>query len=205
MSRTRFDESLSDIDARLVAEAEADLDRLLAVEPSAEFVARVRVAISNHKVERNWAAWIKVALAAAAIVVVAAAIALRQDNPAVDGSLVVAPRMPDTVLAAPLAVVPPVTTSTQVGRVRLRPVRQVVEPEIVIDGSLGEAIRRLAAQTRGKVADPEAFEVAAPSPSASQLSVPSVILDPLNVPELVLTPADSALRGDAGSTEHQKE
>jgi hypothetical protein len=202
MSRT---ESLNDTDARVVAAAEADLDRLLAVEPSPEFVARVRVAISNNKVERNWAAWIKVALASAAIMVAAAAIALRQHNTAVDGSLVLAPRLPDTVLAAPPAVMAPVTTPTQVERVRPQPVRQVVQQQIVIDGSLAEAIRRLAAQTRGKVADPEAFEVAAPAPSGSQLSVPSVILDPLNVPELVLTPADSALRGDAGSTEHQKE
>lgn len=206
MSRTRFDDRLSDIDARLAGEVEAHLDRHLAIEPSPEFVARVRARIGRQRAERRWGAtWIVVAFASAAVIVVAAATVLRPDNPRADVRVAHGPGLPDTLLPAAPVVPMLVTASPHLAGVRPQPVRQVTEPEVLIDTSLAEAIRRVAAQARGKVAGPKAFENMGSSPSETQLSVPSVVVDPLNVPELVLPPAEAAGSGTAGSTEHEKE
>jgi len=206
MSRTRFDNRLSDSDARLAAEVEAHLDRHLAIEPSPEFVAKVRARIGRQRAERRWGAtWIAVSLASAAVIVVAAAMVLRPDHPRADVPVAHGPVLPDTLLPAPPVVLMLVTASPRLAGVRPQPVRQVTEPEVLIDASLAEAIRRVAAQARGKAAGPKAFENVGSSPSETQLSVPSVVVDPLNVPELVLPPAEAAGSGTAGSTEHQKE
>lgn len=59
MSRERFDETLTDADSRLLAEVERDLARELAVEPSPEFLARVRAAIAEREpASRAWLRWL---------------------------------------------------------------------------------------------------------------------------------------------------
>ena len=53
MSRTQIHDRLSDIDERVVADAEADLDRLLSLEPSPEFAARVLARIKAPHAARG--------------------------------------------------------------------------------------------------------------------------------------------------------
>jgi hypothetical protein len=206
MSRTRFDDRLNDIDARVVGAAEADLHHLLAIEPSPEFAERVRAAIGRQRAEPRWgAAWITLAFASAAVIVLAAAVLFHQGDPVIDIPVAHEARLHDTLLAAPPPLATPVTPPPHFGSVRPRPARQVAAPEVVIDPSLADAISRVTAQARGKVAGPNAFENMGSSPSESQLSVPSVVVDPLDVPQLVLPPAEAAGSGTAGFTEHQKE
>jgi hypothetical protein len=81
MSGKRFDE-LNDAERRLVAEAEADLERLLSVEPSPEFAARVRTRISAERQSApRWMSGWRFALAAAslAIVGIVVSLAIRRD------------------------------------------------------------------------------------------------------------------------------
>jgi hypothetical protein len=206
MSRTRFDDKLSDVDARVVGEAEADLHYLLAIEASPEFAARVRAAIGRRRAERRWeATWTAVAFASAALVVAAAAALYHEGHPTIDISSAHKARLHDTLLAAPPPVVTPGAAPPHLVPVRARPGRRIAEPEVVIDASLADAIRRVTAQARGKVAGPKAFEDMGSPPSASQLSVPSVVVDPLDVPELVLLPAEASGSGTAGFSEPQKE
>jgi hypothetical protein len=51
MSRT---EQMTDFDEREVSAAEADLERLLAIEPSPEFAAKVRGRIAAEPPARRW-------------------------------------------------------------------------------------------------------------------------------------------------------
>src|SRR5262245_43299942 len=62
MSRT---EQMTDLDERAVSAAEADLERVLSVEPSPEFMAKVRNRIAAEPPVRNWS-WGRLGLAVAA-------------------------------------------------------------------------------------------------------------------------------------------
>ena len=187
MSRTRINNGLSEFDERVVAAAEADLDRLLALEPSPDFAARVLAQISaEHTARWRRAGWVGMALASAATLVIA--FTLRSGSGARDGD-VKAPKPvhADVVLGAPASDV-----QLRVSRVitpsrRPRPAGpRTGDPEVLIDPSLAQAIRRLASSPRTiPLEEPEA------SPSSRpEAFVPSVVVEPLTVPELVLKPAD---------------
>jgi len=77
MSRNTDGDGLNEIDRRAIAEAEADLARLLSIEPSVELAAKVRERIAREPGRsRGWLTGWRLAFAAASLVVVGLAIAL---------------------------------------------------------------------------------------------------------------------------------
>jgi hypothetical protein len=188
MSRT---EQLTDFDERAVAAAEADLERLLSIEPSPEFMAKVRARIVAEPPVRRWN-WgrLLVPLAAAAAVVIVLTLSsnwsVRSPEPPLATS-----RQDDIVLSPPKpneapAVVPAaVAVSRPTVRRATAPLQR--EPEIIIDPAITAAIRRLAVAARNTTLDGSKGEtIAAPDSASDTLQ----IAEPLNVPELVLRPAD---------------
>lgn len=189
MSRT---EQLTEFDERVVAEAEADLDRLLSIEPSPEFAAKVRVRIAAEPLVRPWN-WgrLLVPFAAAAGLVLAVTLVMNRNGRDAEPPFATA-RQGDVVL--PAAKVIEATADAPVATVaHNRPtVHRVVataraEPEIIIDPAIPDAIRRLALAARNTTLDGSRGESIAAPDSASE-TLP--IAGELNVPELVLKPAD---------------
>jgi hypothetical protein len=204
MSRTRINDRLSQFDERMVAAAEADLDRLLLPEPSPEFAAKVLARISEARTEHRWrAVWVGLALASAAALVVA--FALRDPAEPDRAPSFAKPPQQDVVLSVEpsdmrdpisLAITAPkralaaqhLDGRSLVGRsVKTAPLR-TGEPEVLIDKSLADAIRRLAISTRDIPLNDTAPD-GRPQP-ASESPTPSVVVEPLTIPELVLKPAD---------------
>jgi hypothetical protein len=197
MSRTRTNDRLSEIDERVVAAAEADLSRLLSIEPSPEFAAKVRARISEPQAARGWSAgWLGLALASGAALVIALSglvgwrglqtLPLPVDPPvaSVGPSLKTAPPPVEPVMhrlkTVPLTAAPLLTEGN-------RP----ASPEVLIDPSLAQAIRRLANSS-----GPIPLEGPQTSPPLiSDAPVPSVVVEPLTVPELKLKPADQTSGG----------
>jgi hypothetical protein len=190
MSRT---EPLTKQDERIVAAAEADLQRLLSIEPSPEFATRVRVRIHERREPHatRWA-WFGVAIATAAAVILAAMLRTNHSSPA--GQRVEIAGRPDTTLrAAPPSEPgpsPSTTSAAHSAAIRKQPTRTAAAPatpEIIVDPAMTEAIRRMAMSLRNTEADASVakqlqIEMGEPAPLA--------IAEPLNVPELVLKPAD---------------
>src|SRR3982751_4679612 len=79
MSRT---EQMNDFDQRMVAAAEADLQQLLAIEPSPEFAARVRVRVHERRESpaKVWG-WFGLATVTAAALAVAVVVRTPQSVP----------------------------------------------------------------------------------------------------------------------------
>lgn len=190
MSRT---EPLTELEEHLVAEAESDLQQLLAIEPSPEFPAKVRARIHETREARakRWG-WMGVAIASAsAAVIVIAVLRMEHGSPATHSVEFV--RRPDVTLSAParvedgpaLPALPP--RGVPVRRVPTRAAEPAATAEIIIDHAMTDAIRRMAMSLRNTEPDASAAE---------QLQiqmgepVPLTIAEPLNVPELVLKPAD---------------
>jgi hypothetical protein len=209
MSRTPVKDGLSDIDARLVAEAEADLDRLLSIEPSADFAAKVLARIREPHAGHGWrAGWVGLALASAAALLIALTL---RDGPPVRDRVATSPSPPHQDIA------PSGATSDARGPVslsdlpapaaapgRTRPAaHRLEEPEVLIDTSLADAIRRLVVSTRDAPLDETVLD-GSPQP-ASAAPLPSVVVEPLTVPELVLKPADqTGGRSDALRPGHKE-
>lgn len=191
MSRTRTNDRLSEIDKRVVAAAETDLSRLLSIEPSPEFAAKVRARISEPYAARGWSAgWLGLALASGAALVIAL-------SGLVGWRGLQTPPLP---VDPPVASVGPSKTApppVEPVRHRLKTVpltaaplltegNRPASPEVLIDPSLAQAIRRLANSSR-----PVPLEGPETSPPLiSDAPVPSVVVEPLTVPELKLKPAD---------------
>ena len=202
MFRTRINDRLSEFDERMVAAAEADLDRLLSITPSAEFAARVVARISaDHTGRGHRAGWVGLALVSAAALVIVSALTLRSDPGVRDRAPSFArPPHQDVVLSVePLEMQGAVSlavTAPKGGRAAHRPAGRglkaaplrVAKPEVLIDPLLGDAIRRLAVSTRNVLLD-DTTSARSLQP-ASDVPVPSVVVEPLTVPELVLKPAD---------------
>jgi hypothetical protein len=189
MSRT---ERLTDSDERAVAAAEADLSRLLSVEPSVDFAARVRARISeSHEPRRQWWGWAALAVASAAVLVLV--LIGRTGVGSSNVASTPAAGHPDVVLKpassripdAPVAVVVP--SPHVIPRPLVQPTRHVEEPEVLIDPSVAAAIRRLAIAVRNTSLDAtraETLQIEVGNPSELVVSeLPSI-------PELVLKPAD---------------
>jgi hypothetical protein len=195
MSRTRINDRLSEFDERRVAAAEADLDRLLSITPSPEFAAKVLARISTEHTGRGQrVGWVGLALASAAALVIA--FTLRSDPAEPDRApLFARPPQQDVVLSVePLDMREPISLAVTAPprRAHLSPQRLVrsAEPEVLIDRSIADAIRRLAVSTRDIPLDDTAPD-GRPQP-ASESPMPSVVVEPLIVPELVLKPADQS-------------
>jgi hypothetical protein len=188
MSRT---EQLNDFDERAVSAAEADLERLLSIEPSAEFAAKVRARIAAEPPARSWG-WgrLLVPVAAAAAVVIVLALSSNWSDRGPEQPLATS-RQNDMVLTArtpgePNAVAPPPRVLHVPSAVRRTPMPEH-KPEIIIDPAIGDAIRRLAVAARSTMLDGSKGEsIAAPNAESETLPV----AEPLTVPELVLKPAD---------------
>jgi hypothetical protein len=187
MSRT---DHMTEFDERVVAEAEADLDRLLAIEPSPEFVAKVRARIAAEPPARRWH-WgrllVPVAAAACLVLVVVQWNGRRHDEgPVATG------RQGDIVLHRATPTDVPADVTARLAADVTPPTRRAAaplqrEPEITIDPSMAEAIRRLAVGARNTTLDGSKGESIAAPDSASE-TLP--IAEDLNVPEIVLKPAD---------------
>ena len=216
MSRTRANDRLSEIDERAVAAAEADLNRLLAIEPSPEFAAKVRARIREPQKARGWSTgWLGLALASAAALFVAmgdpagwrvpksAPVPVETTVTSVGRGLKAAP--PTAGLATAPTAVTVETAPTAVARktaptaVALKTAPDPTgrnrsgQPVVLIDPSLGQAIRRLSLSTANLALDPTMPDGSAAP--AFDAPVPSVVVEPLEVPELVLKPADRTSGG----------
>jgi hypothetical protein len=193
MSRTPLDDRLSDVDARIVGAAEADLARLLSVEPSVEFAATARARIAAEAPARAWRSR-RLVLTLAAASVLLLAFSLRGGLSVRDNVRpTVSPPHQDVVLRST-----PHVGATHVDRqtptvlphrrtVHRAPPRVASAPEVIVDPSIAVAVRRLAIAARSTVLDdaaPGTPPRATPEPDALPVA------DPLVVPKLVLTPAD---------------
>ena len=188
MSRT---DQMSDFDERAVAAAEADLERLLSIEPSPEFAAKVRARIAAEPPVRSWN-WgrllVPVAMAAALVIVLTHSTTWRGHGPE---QPVATARQTDIVLNPDTPTETPAAVTIQAAadggsKVRRAPPPEE-KPEIIIDPAMSDAIRRLAVAARSTVLDGSKGEsIAVPNAEAETLPV----AEPLNVPELVLKPAD---------------
>ena len=193
MSRTRTHDRLSEIDERVVAAAEADLNRLLSIEPSPEFAARVRARISEPHAARGWrVGWLGLGLVSAAALIIA--VTLAGDSPGIDDRPTTRPTGPqhDIVLRAPTPQ-PAVTSGDRTARPVPRRVVEVHHADVLIDASLAQAIRRLALSTANLALEETTPDAGAPP--VSDAPVPSMVVEPLKVPELVLKPADQTSGG----------
>ena len=188
MSRT---ERMTEIDERIVSAAEADLQQLLSIEPSPEFVARVheRIHATSVAPARRWS-WIGLALASAAALILAALLRTSRvpGNPTVETV-----HSADIVLSAPPVAhdtsVPTSSPTAKVVRVARADsnVTRAEAPEIIIDPAVTDAIRRMAIALRNTAPDvsvAESLHVEEGDPA------PLKVAEPLGVPELVVKPAD---------------
>jgi hypothetical protein len=185
MSRTRIDDRLHEFDERMVAAAEADLDRLLSLEPSPEFAARVVARICTDPTGRgHGVGWVGLALAsAAAVIAVGTAITLRQHTPVVDVPMVTSPARPDTILAADPLVTEPVVTARHVVPVLSRPKPQPAEPEVLVSDERRLAIERLLASASAGTLDPRVFSKTALAPEEDlRTEVAPLIVEELLIP-----------------------
>ena len=185
MSRTRIYDRLSEFDERVVAAAEADLGRLLALEPSPDFAARVLARISEARADRRWpASWFGLALTStAALIAVGTAITLRQHMPVVDVPMVSSPARTDTILPAAPLVIAPVVAARHVAPAPSTPEPQAAEPEVLVSDERRLAIARLLASASSGTLDPRLFSKSAPAPEEDgRAEVAPLIVEELLIP-----------------------
>ena len=152
-----------------------ELSHLLAVEPSPEFAARVRSRIEQQPARIfAWWRWAVVSCAAAAVIL-AAVVAVTRQTPAAHPPVatvqadVSLPHNPEHVAESR-------TTEARGDPAvrRIRPVR-TGQPELLIDPSLAQAVRRF-------VAEQHVLPEGHPEPSLDP-----VVVAPLKVPEIAST------------------
>jgi hypothetical protein len=193
MSRTPLDDRLSDADARIVRAAEADLARLLSVEPSVEFAATARARIAAETPARGWhSRRLVLTLATACVLIVAfwlrGGLSVRDNVRPIVGpphqevGVRTRPHVGATIAGRPAPAVLPHRRT-----VRRAPSHVPSAPEVIVDPSIAVAIRRLALAARSTVLDDAAAGTpprVTPEPDALPVA------EPLIVPKLALTPAD---------------
>lgn len=188
MSRT---EPLNEVDARAVSAAEADLMRLLSIEPSPGFTATVRARIAEEAPQPWWGGR-RIGMLATVAAAVLVVVILRGSHTNDERSPLAIPTRPDIVLNTEKnKPATPIVSAAAVMSGQRRQVRRAPDPaqqtEIVIDPAIREAIRRLAIASRYTALDGskgDSLEV----PNSEYETLP--IARPLDVPELTLGPAD---------------
>jgi hypothetical protein len=166
-----------------VSAAEADLERLLSIEPSVEFRARVRERVASESIRgHRWpSSWVLVR----AGVLIALGFALLIPSPDVDRpSPPDAPRVFQTAVYRPdtipvLVQATPIAT-VQGARPRVAP-RDVREPEVVWDARGAAALEQLVELARSGTV------VSAPPASKKTLEVEPLIIPPITTDSLVLS------------------
>lgn len=184
MSRT---EQMTELDERIVAEAEADLRQLLSIEPSPEFAARVRLRIDEHRESRAtpWG-WIGLAIATAVALIFVAVLRTNDSSSGAQNAEIV--RRSDTPLPVEHRRTPVIAGAHDVAihKRTTHIVEAPTSPEVIIDPAMTAAIQRLAAAARNTILDASNGESIAADAHAAALP----IAEPLKVPELVLSPVD---------------
>jgi hypothetical protein len=207
MPDERFEQTLTGEDARLLAELETNLARELSIEPSPEFLARVRLRVAELPEQRtgmlDWGWWQRrwmPALALAAVaVIVAAAVMMRStpvDEPRREVVAMANPTPPAAIPpAAPVPgatgmLVPPAAPAAapRVQRVARRAagpdaLRRATEPEVLVLEGQMDAIRQFLAGVRtGRV------DASAVANTEAQASVGPAIVEQLAIPLLKIEP-----------------
>ena len=160
---------------------EQEIEHALAVEPSPEFLARVRTHIASAPRAPRWSLqWPLIAASAAAIVLVVTAVLI---SSLLGSRPVVAPELPAMVRTTEPQVAPPsVTTPTVTPSVKRseprREVRRSKEPEVLIPEGEAEALRRLMRGLHTGAVDPSTVADGSRASAVVQPSV-DIVLDPL--------------------------
>jgi hypothetical protein len=208
MFRERAISPLTADDNRLVAGIERDLERLLAIEPSAGFVQRVRTRIADGEVVRERVSWTYWA-AAAAIALVAVGALLTTGRPPAPAPRPVAITAPKEA-TAPAADPGVPRAPGGVGGIdvpappRIRPAPAPVvlraEPEVIVPGDRKEALGRLLAMAEAGTLDERVFP-SEPRPGAdgeSEVAVGPILVEELEVAPLI-DDDDGGLEGAWGA------
>ena len=159
-----------------------ELSRLLAIEPSGDFAAKVRARIEQQPARGNgWHLWVLAPLAAVAVIVIAVVMITRKPAVPTSGSpgLQAGRTAPGSAglqagrTGAPRAQIPIALPPRSVRHTQqtTRSVR-ASEPEVLIDPSVARAIRRLATER------PVLPEV------PREPSLDPVVIEPLRVPDV---------------------
>ena len=149
-----------------------ELSELLAVQPSPDFAAKVRLRVEQQPAQSFvWRWWVSGAVVAAIVVVIAVAAELRSTPsvmPAVEARADVnlpVPSPPRRNVGERAPTIPPRAAV-------VRGVSPRTEPETLVDPSLAAAVRRLASDQRVLPEIP------------AEASLDSVVVEPLKVPEI---------------------
>jgi hypothetical protein len=189
MSRDRSFDALTDEERRVLAAAEPELTRLLAVDPGPAFAAKVRARIQDAAPPSPWPRWVPVGLglvmAAIALAVVATTIRQAPDVTVAPASNAPAPR--DLRLAADARKpIEPAARAPEPERVRKTASRRrvVLPPEQpVVDTSQHAAVDRLLAIVRSGDVDFTGAE--RPTAAVSRdLDVVPVVVEDIHVPQI---------------------
>jgi hypothetical protein len=163
--------ALTDDERRLMDTIEADLDREMAVEPSADFAARVRARISEPEPNGGWSVPWRFAAAAVLTIATGLLLASWRGGPAGMDSPAIATGH-DVALPAPSVPAPIVATSRPPDARSVRiPSRQtaiapVVEPEVLVPPDLRLAIGRVMEMVRAGTLNERTFP--APTPARTE-------------------------------------
>jgi hypothetical protein len=174
-----------------------ELQAALDVDPSPEFVARVRMRIASEPAPRRWGfGWMAVAVGAAAAIVVAVVVTRSIGERKESGELLAARSWP--VVAAPIdpgspqslhyddrAAASPMTAGADLGRPQAEPAPPLLAAEILVDPREAAAIRRLIAGVSAgridlnRMLKPSPFVVADMSP-VEDIEIEPLSIEPLN-------------------------
>lgn len=171
------------------SELDGALSVALAVEPSGEFLARVRTRIASEPEPSAWRYPWTLAAAGAMALAFASAVAVLQMNQAMPPAEAVLAPLPSRALVfASLSLVPGMGMVSSVGsgfsRIRRRVVSPVVraEPEVLIDAGEAAALRRVfRGVSEGRI------ELTMPEEIA-QVNVALAVLNPIEIAPIVVEP-----------------
>jgi hypothetical protein len=215
--------ALTEDERRLVAAVEADLDRLLAVEPSADFAANVRARISAEQAARGWRLhW---GFAAAAVLAIATGILVATLRDAPGGTAPAAiTTSRDVALPAPKSPAPAVASNEPAGSVPIPPAQtpkpffgsripdpgsridpslaQAIEPEVLVPPEFRLAIERVLEMVRARTLDARAFSARTELPPGDPAERAAAVsgefaepVAPMVVEDLQVPPLDVAGNG----------